>query len=395
MTAVQQHASRTNESILSTAREALAFAREHDYVGYDKHDGMSSRIRQALPVEHKWVNLAFQESVKRAPVNLRPLLLVEQRPIPKGDALFALANAKLHKVTGERQYLDETRRLLDRMSTYTSNEYPGFGLGYSHALQTRSQTIPAGVPDIVATSFGVRALVEGADVGFESSNARDAATFVDAALEQEIRGETRRTAYKPEPYDSLSGVTVNANALAGRLYVDLYEQFGDERYRRIAEEFLRYVETRQQPSGGWYYTDPPEASHLSMDNYHNGFIIESLLRYHAAVDGTPFEQTLRDGLSFYRTRLFEPWGAPRWDESSAYPRDVHAAAEGVVVFTLAAEPEFARRILDWTIETLATDDGTFYYQQTPHLTKRFTLMRWSQAWMAYAMSVFLSSEVQS
>jgi len=31
----------------------------------------------------------------------------------------------------------------------------------------------------------------------------------------------------------------------------------------------------------------------------------------------------------------------------------------------------------------------FYYQKNKFYTKRFTLMRWCQAWMAYAMSEYL------
>ncbi|MFP9191284.1 hypothetical protein ACLI4Q_06450 [Natrialbaceae archaeon A-CW1-1] len=157
----------------------------------------------------------------------------------------------------------------------------------------------------------------------------------------------------------------------------------------MATEILNYVASQQQPIGGWEYMDPPSASHLGMDNYHNGFIIESFLRYQEVIDADAFAEAVDDALNFYRTMLYDDEGAPCWDEESTYPRDVHAAAQGIVTFTHSGDLEFARKIVDWTLENLYAGDGRFYYQQRKYFTKRFTLMRWCQAWMAYALSEYL------
>jgi uncharacterized protein YyaL (SSP411 family) len=196
-----------------------------------------------------------------------------------------------------------------------------------------------------------------------------------------------RLDYKPT--DEAEVYTVNANALAARLYLDLYAVFGEDSDRAAATEILTYVASQQAPCGGWYYTDPPEASHISMDTYHNGFIVESLLRYGAVVGDGRFDRTTEAGLDFLRETLFEDGGAPRWDEENTFPRDVHAAAQGVVVFSHAGDHAFARRILEWVLDTLYAGDGRFYYQRERWFTKRVTLMRWCQAWMAYAISEYL------
>jgi len=372
--------------------DTLAYCRERSYVGYDKHDGMSSRIRRALPVEHKWLNLAFQESVKRAPVNLRPYLLVEQRPVPKGQALFLMANANTYAVTGEERYLREAETLTERVLASDVDGYEGFCLPYAHELQTLSETLPRDMPDVVATSFGVKALVTAADLGIAGiERAREAADFLAAELPQVCSASELRICYKPT--NETGTYTLNANALAARLYLDLYEAFGDDRFRDRATRLLRYVVGKQSAAGGWPYTDPSSASHLSMDNYHNGFIVESLLRYQDVVDDR-FDDALHQGLTFYRRELFEDDGAPRWDETSRYPRDVHAAAQGIVVFTAAGEFGFARRVADWTLEHLYDGEGRFYYQRRKYYTKRFTLMRWCQAWMACALSTHLRATTE-
>jgi hypothetical protein len=377
------------EQLCTTLQDTLAYSRKRNYVGWDKHDGMSSRIRNRLPFETKWTNLAFQETIKRAPINLRPLFLVEQRPSPKGLSLFTMANLHAADVTGEPRYRDEADQLAQRVVSHALDEYDGFCLYHNHELQGLSSKTPIRTPDIVSTSFGVKALLQAGQLDEEYRDvARSATEYIESELHPYWEGDQARVSYKPTR--NTDSYTLNANTLAARLYIDLYEQFGDDEFREMATGLLTYVANHQEKIGGWEYMDPPSASHLGMDNYHNGFIIESFLRYQEVIDSEKFDGTLEDALEFYRDALYEGSGAPRWDESSTYPRDVHAAAQGIIVFIHAGDLEFARRIIDWAMDNLYAGNGQFYYQKRKYYTKRFTLMRWCQAWMAYALSVYLN-----
>ena len=86
--------------------------------------------------------------------------------------------------------------------------------------------------------------------------------------------------------------------------------------------------------------------------------------------------------------LFDDTGAPHWDESSVYPRDIHASAQGIVTFSQLGDSAHAGRILRWTVENLSDGDGQFYHEQRRFYTKRITFMRWCQAWMAHALAVY-------
>ena len=44
------------------------------------------------------------------------------------------------------------------------------------------------------------------------------------------------------------------------------------------------------------------------------------------------------------------------------------------------------RTRQWAEENMLSNDGHFYYQRLRHYTKRFSLMRWCQSWMCYALS---------
>jgi len=126
-----------------------------------------------------------------------------------------------------------------------------------------------------------------------------------------------------------------------------------------------------------------------MDSHHNGFIIESFQRYRDVVGSDRYAETLESALSFYRNELFEPDGAPNFDEQNAYPRDIHASTQGILVFTREGEFDRAMRIVDWVLEHMQVRRGQFYYRAYKYHTKRVTLMRWCQAWMAYAVSELL------
>ena len=107
---------------------------------------------------------------------------------------------------------------------------------------------------------------------------------------------------------------------------------------------------------------------------------------------------LRLPLVFPRDHLFLPDGAPKWMSHKVYPFDVHSAAQGIVTFVKAAlgfDPSYlkqAQQVAAWAIENMQSPAGFFYYQKGRFWTKRYTLMRWCNAWMAYALSSLLLAQ---
>jgi hypothetical protein len=384
----------SREGTARTLRAALAYSREQSYVGWDYCDGLSSRLLRAVPVENKWLNVAVQETVKRAPVNVRPLFLVEQRRNFMGCGLFATANLVADRLvdggvlqeTPDAEYGAEAESLARWLVENRSTGYSGFCGGHKHRIQTLDALGRPNDPSVVSTAPAVRALLGVAERDPRYAEvARTAAEFVLDDLR--YREVDTGAVVDYHVRDSDEYYTINAGAIAARLLLDLYERFGDDELRERATAILDHVAHLQTDRGGWHYRDPPDASHLSMDNFHNGFIVECFLRY-ADVVGSRYDGTIDDALGFYRT-LFDASGAPNWDESSAYPRDVHASAQGILVFTYAGESDLARRIIEWTLDELYAGDGRFYHRAGRFYTKRTTLMRWCQAWMCYALAEHL------
>ncbi|HEV8169509.1 MAG TPA: hypothetical protein VGP59_09180, partial [Pyrinomonadaceae bacterium] len=77
-----------------------------------------------------------------------------------------------------------------------------------------------------------------------------------------------------------------------------------------------------------------------------------------------------------------------------YPADAHAAASAIVTFLECRELDndalrLAQTIATWTIQNLRDSRGFFYYQRRRFYTVRKPYMRWTQAWMLYALSRLL------
>jgi len=389
----------TRRDVLGLLRESLGYARRRDYRGWDYCDGMSSRVRRALPVESRVTNLLFQEGIKRAPVNVRPYLLVEPRRNFLGTGLFATANLAAHRlsetpagdVLGGVDYAGEAIALLDWLVDNGCPGYAGFCGSHRHRIQQLDHVSETTDPSITSTVFPTLALLDGSTLDAPRTSeyaavARSAEEFVLEDLDYRTVEGAPGARINYSANASGDHYTINGGALAARLFLALYDHTGERRHRERATALLDYIATLQTDRGGWHYRHPTSASHLSMDNFHNGFVIESFLRYAETVDGNRYADTLDDALAFYRGELFGADGAPNHDESSTYPRDIHDVSVGILVFTLAGDAAFAADVLEWGRENLYAGGGRFWYQKRRFYTKRFTLMRWSQAWMSHALA---------
>ena len=135
---------------------------------------------------------------------------------------------------------------------------------------------------------------------------------------------------------------------------------------------------------------PADRSHISHDNFHTGFVLESLKEYlYAGGDVTGVAEAYERGLSFYREHLFEPDGAPKFEHDQSHPHDAHAAAQSIRTFVRDGREEnvtMAERVLDWSLAHLLDESGYFYRRRGKFADDKTPYMRWSQAWMCFAMA---------
>ena len=99
------------------------------------------------------------------------------------------------------------------------------------------------------------------------------------------------------------------------------------------------------------------------------------------------------GLDFYTSRFFLAGGMPRYYHNRTFPIDIHCPAQLMVTLSLLHRfqhwQDLATQVMDWTIAHMQDKKGYFYYQLKKFGSSRISYMRWSNAFMFYAMSFYL------
>ena len=383
---------------LQICQEAFNWARQRDFRGYSKFDALNSPFLWFLSAHSVFLRKAFVFALSRSPVNIRPLLSVRKKQNPKGLALFARCALNLYTLTGQEEYKHQAGKLIELLLTISQKDkFSGHCWGYEHPWQNIAFFIPPYEPNSVVTCAAAEAFLKAYAV-FGQQEYLDVCTSVADFLLNDLTQIDVGPNRLCRSYDLHSGwKVINVNAFIAAYLAKLYTVTKNETYKEVAEKTMRWVIDTRTPDCAWYYTDPPEASRITIDNYHTGFVLDSIQEYLEVFENSEYQRVWQQGLDYYQKNLFLSDGTPKWMYNKPTPHDIHGSAQGIITFSKAAAIESeqmgqAAKILNWTLENMYdARQARFYYQKTPRWTRRFTLMRWSQAWMCYAISEYLLS----
>jgi len=383
--------SRTDlERIDEVLDAVLDYSEAQAWRGFDKHDALNSPILGGLLGWSRITRLLAIQSVMRSPVNPRRLLLSPRTFNPKGLALFINGLLDREAADGNPAHLVRVAHLigsLDGMAVKTRSG--GVAWGYQYPWQDLGFFAPRGTPNAVVTAFVCEAFLAA------HRRLKDPALLarVEAAIPfftrdlQRLKDEPDELclSYMPLP---MSMRVLDVSILIASVLAQFAQQSGQEQWLPTAQRLTRYVVNRQTDYHAWFYTDPPSDSPIRHDNYHTGFILDALARYMQATGDYQWQRQYSDGLGFYAERLFEPNGAPRWMSDRQYPYDIHGAAQGILTFSRHVDTygDLALRIARWALDEMYNAEGRFYYQKTRYYTKKFTQLRWCNAWMVRGLA---------
>jgi hypothetical protein len=267
--------------------------------------------------------------------------------------------------------------------------YSGAAWGYNFDWQSRNFFAPRGTPTIVPTAFAARAFLE---YGYLEI-ARSVCDFILRDLPRPVDTQNEICfSYTPNSNTEI----FNASLLAAEVLASVGKLTGETELCDVARSAARYVVNRQRDDGAWPYGTEPTQSWV--DNFHTAFVLFSLKRViDACALGKEFQEGLRRGYEYWRKTFFLADGWPKYYHDDPYPADAHAGASAIVTFLELADIdensiELAQRVADWTIKNLRDERGFFYYQKRRFYTVKKPYMRWSQAWMLYALARLLEKQ---
>lgn len=315
----------------------------------------------------------------------------------KGLALFALALQARHRVGDAAA--DEVKELLALLLQEQLRTPAGVAWGYNFSWQGRAFFAPRGTPTVVPTAFAVRALTEAFQIFNEQhylATARRAADFIlqDLRRTHETGDEV---CFSYTPLDDTR--VFNASLLAGEALAAVGALRGEKELIEWAVRAARYVVRRQRADGSWAYGADDYQSWA--DNFHTAFILTSLRRIKTAAtsaallgddDESAFAAALASGEAFWRQSFFLADGWPKYYHDRLFPADAHSAGAAIVALLESGDDAgraLAWKIARWSLDALRDQRGFFYYQRRRFSLVRTPFMRWTQAWMLYALGRML------
>lgn len=371
------------------------YCEKENYKGWDPYDGLTSKFFRALPFirNNRFCRLAWIQFFKKSPINFRPLTGVPKAYNAKGVGLFLTGYCNLYKADPQPAYREKIDFLANKIIALQSKGYAGSCWGYYFDWQARAFFQPKDTPTVVATSFVADALFHAFDItgnGLYKEVAVSSAAFVLKDLQRTTDGKGN-ICFSYSPLDQSQ--VFNASLLGARLLARTYHYTRDNSLRDMAHKAVAFVCDKQQTNGAWSYGTLP--FHSWIDNFHTGFNLECIYDYRQYTGDTSFAGNMEKGWRYYIDTFFTAEGASKYYSNKLFPIDIHAPAQLLVTLAKLGRLEenrvLADKVLHKTIQDMQGPAGYFYYQQTKWMKIKIPYMRWSQSWMFYAMSYYLTA----
>ena len=381
-----------------------------NYKGWDVFDGLNSKLFRKSPFyRSSFLRLAWIQFFKRSPVNLRKLSFVPKGYNAKALGLFASGLIGLRK-------LDDARRLLDVLMGMNCSGYAGISWGYNFDWQARAFYVPVGKPNMVTTVFVANAFLDylaapvksvSLLIGMNLTGQADKRRLTQIDTNQKylkiaegackfilnelvVFEDNNRLCFGYIPGEDAR--VHNANMLGAALLGRVYEITMDEDLLDKSRKAMAYSVEALNNDGSWPYGE--RSHHRFVDNFHTGFNLVSLKAWMDSTGEDHWEKELQRAYHFFLKALWLEDGRPKYYNNSLYPIDIHCSAQGIVTCLKLKEYDersldLAKQIAIWPIENMQDKTGFFYYQKTRWYTNKIPYIRWSQAWMFYALSRLL------
>ncbi len=355
------------------------------FKGYDLYDGLNSRIFRKTPCfRSKKLRLVWIQLFKRSPVNFRSAALVPKSCNAKGLALIIRGLINMYRIDGDKKHIDEARELAGIIVSQRATDRDYFCVGYDFFWEARAFSVPEFTPNMIVSSFSGQAFLDLYEIDNDGrwlEYALEIGEFIEKELKLRDSGEEVVFGYIPGE----TKVVHNVNLLAAAYFARLYVHSKDSRHERYAAGATTFTVNAQREDGAWPYGE--EQYHRWIDNFHTGFNLVSLDTVRRNLSTDRWDEAIEDGLAYHMRNHFLEDMTPKYYDTGLYPVDIHNFAQGIDTFLTFGNTEKARALLDRAVELMWDDrKHYFYYQKKRWYKNRINYLRWSQAWMFYALT---------
>lgn len=407
-------------NIKESFKSLKEYCEQEGYKGWDPYDGLNSKLFNATRLKKNWLcRLMMIQLFKRNPFNWRPLFGIDKEYNAKGVGLFVQGYVNLCQI-GELMEKEEMtndtkaeiqqvignlvenrmklKQVADLLITLQSKGYHGACWGYNFPWQRRKDFLfPAYTPTVVATNFCATALFNAYEVTNDERYLQTALSSANFVLEDLHR--TKVDGGEIISYSPLHGhdTVFNASLLGSRILSYCYKYTHNEAYKGVARSSAAACCHYQKDDGSWTYGI--KDSDAWVDSFHTGYNLDGLNAYEQLCEDNAFHKQLVNAFDYYIKNFFMENGAPKYYNDHQYPIDIHCPAQLFVTLSrlgqFKAHEALADKVLKWTICNMQDKKGFFYYQLKNGISSKIPYMRWSNAFMFYAMSYYLLEKAKN
>jgi len=366
----------------------LAKLEADNFKGWDVFDGLNSRLFQNSPFyKSRLFRLLWIQFFKRSPLNFRKLAAVPMGYNAKGLALFIQGLLNLYKLENDDKFLKQAYKLADIIISQKAKDRDYFCVGYNFFWEARAFSVPAFTPNIIVSSFVGQAFLDLYDIDRNEQwlkDAKEIGYFIEKELILYDSGEKICFGYIPEK----SAVVHNANLMGARLFARLFSYTNNKKYKNFSIKSVRFSTKAQRDDGAWVYGERDH--HQWIDNFHTGFNLIALSDVQKYLNTKQWQNTINIGLDYHLRNHFLSDMTPKFYDNKLYPIEIHNFAQGIDTLLTFRYQKKAQKLLKRCIELMWDEkEGYFDYQKTRLYKNKINYIRWSQAWMFYALTIML------
>jgi hypothetical protein len=360
-----------------------------DWAAYDTFDGLASPYTHLFTFGSPFLKQVWQQSVRRFPLNIRPVLGIKPNKSTKAMGFFAQGYLTLYETYGDAAALDKANACLKWLIENRSKQFRNYCWGNHFDYQSRGGAILKGTPTIVWTGLIGHAFLDAYDVTSDQTYLAVSKSICDFIVEelgwfQGDGGVCLR--YYPNEEHQIH----NSNVIGASFLARVNALSPDTRYAEIARSAVDFTVRHQTAEGAWFYG--VERKYRWVDSFHSGYVLEALDAFIRYSGDSRHVAALEKGYRYFIATFFEEDGTPRYYDYKRHPLDIQCASQGIqtLVNLRQLHPSsiaVASHVARWTIANMQDPSGYFYYRKYPLITNKTPTLHWGQATMFAALAL--------
>lgn len=323
---------------------------------------------------------------------LRKLFNIKKKIHPQSQAVLARAFLANYRKHNNREDLQNALKALAWLKKNSSSGYNKYCWGQPYNWYSR-KLIPVNTPRTTVTSQAANAFLDAYEVLNDEAYLKIAIDCCNFFIE-DLHWKEDEDGFICFSYTSIDNYNIhNASMLAAAVLIRTWKHSGIERFKNFGLKAMNFTVKHQNKDGSWFYWAPPDKIIGKIDNYHTGFVLESLevIKRNLGRDFLA-DHAIEKGLKFYLDHLLKDEQITKMTHKSIYPIDMQSCAQtlitlGEMQLRISELTRVTYKIADWTIQNMMDKKGYFYYRiYKKGRTDKTPYVRWSESWMLRALT---------